>query len=249
MSLPTLTLLRALEWFKKSRLSSENLYHADLGSQNDGNSSTRELLWEMNNNNNTSPDILCGVRWLFLVKTNVSTSMKQQNYLVYCHLDQLSGEVAFSKCNCKPGQGGCCKHVVALLYRLLDYKNLEPKEVPDVVSCTQVLKQWSIPIVVRQKWSSLKNWLLRKLIMLETNKRKCPLVQGKRENYCSTPPYAKKVLDFYVFIVLWKKVIIMLELPKVFCCIYLVYIAYFFMMVFHWFDWVIFLFFTFKLMK
>ena len=144
MSLPTLTLLRALEWFKKSRLSSENLYHADLGSQNDGNSSRRELLWEMNNNN-TSPDILCGVRWLFLVKANVSTSMKQQNYLVYCHLDQLSDEVAFSKCNCKPGQGGCWKHVTALLYRLLDYKNLEPKEVPDDVSCTQVLEQWSIP--------------------------------------------------------------------------------------------------------
>ena len=114
MSLPTVTPLRALEWFKKSRLSSENLYHADLGSQNDGNSSRRELLWEMNNNNNTSPDILCGVRWLFLVKAHVSTSMKQQNYLVYCHLDQLSDEVAFSKCNCKPGQGGCCKHVTAL---------------------------------------------------------------------------------------------------------------------------------------
>ena len=96
-------------------------------------------------NNNTSPDILCGVRWLFLVKANVSTSMKQQNYLVYCHLDQLSDEVAFSKCNCKPGQGGCCKQVTALLYRLLDYKNLEPKEVPDDVSCTQVLEQWSIP--------------------------------------------------------------------------------------------------------
>ena len=84
----------------------------------------------MNNNNSTSPDILCGVRWLFLVKTNVSTSMKQQNYLVYCHLDQLSGEVAFSKCNCKPGQGGCCKHVAALLYRLLDYKKSRTKRSP-----------------------------------------------------------------------------------------------------------------------
>lgn len=66
------------------------------------------------------------------------------------------------------------------------------------------------------------------------NKRKRPLVQGKRENYCSTPPYAKKVLDFYVFIVLWKKVIIMLAFPKVFCCIYILHI--FFLIVFHWFD-------------
>ena len=237
MSLPTLTLLRALEWFKKSRLSSENLYHADLGSQNDGNSSRRELLWEMNNNN-TSPDILCGVRWLFLVKANVSTSMKQQNYLVYCHLDQLSDEVAFSKCNCKPGQGGCWKHVTALLYCLLDYKNLEPKKSQMMCLALRFSSSGVFhPTVVRQKWSSLKNWLLRKLIMLETNKRKCPLVQWKWENYCSTPPYAKKVLDFYVFIGIAKGVLLYL------------YIAYFFMMVFHWFDWIIFLFFMFKLMK
>lgn len=87
----------------------------------------------------TKPDMVSGVKRLFLVKANVSASMKQQNYLVYCHLDQLSGKVAFSKCNCKSVQGGCCKHVAALLYLLLDYKNLELKEVPDDVTCTQVL--------------------------------------------------------------------------------------------------------------
>ena len=62
--------------------------------------------------------------------------MKRQNYLVYCHLDQLSGEVAFSKCNCKSGQDGGCKHVAALLYLLLDYENLELKEVTDDMTCT-----------------------------------------------------------------------------------------------------------------
>ena len=77
-----------------------------------------------------------GVKRLFLVKANVSASMKRQNYLVYCHLDQLSGEVAFSKCNCKSGQDGGCKHVAALLYLLLDYKNLGLKEVTDDVTCT-----------------------------------------------------------------------------------------------------------------
>ena len=77
-----------------------------------------------------------GLNGFFLVKANVSASMKQQNYLVYCHLDQLSGEVAFSKCNCKSGQGGGCKHVAALLYLLLDYKNLELKEVTGDMTCT-----------------------------------------------------------------------------------------------------------------
>ena len=181
---------------KEPIVHSKNLYHADLGSQNDGNSSTREPLREMNDNNispdcstatawgkslksmppfgekqidnrlihnsKTLPDlkallayrhkkqgyklwkegyvrkvdILSGVKRLFLVKANVSASMKRQNYLVYCHLDQLSGEVAFSKCNCKSGQSGGCKHVAALLYLLLDYKNLGLKEVTDDVTCT-----------------------------------------------------------------------------------------------------------------
>ena len=185
---------------KEPIVHSENLYHAHLGSQNDGNSFIREPLREINDNNTspdcsaatawgrslksmppfgekqidnrlihnsktmpdlkaplayrhkkqgyklwkegyvrkvvTKPDILSGLKRLFLVKANVSASMKRQNYLVYCHLDQLSGEVAFSKCNCKSGQGGGCKHVAALLYLLLDYENLELKEVTDDMTCT-----------------------------------------------------------------------------------------------------------------
>ena len=177
----------------------------------------------------TKPDILCGVKRLFLVKANVSASMKRQNYLVYCHLDQLSGEVAFSKCNCKSGQDGGCKHVAALLYLLLDYENLELKEVTDDMTCTQVLQQWSIPSNSgTTKAVKFKELTFEKADYArdKENKRKRPLVQGKRENYCSTPPYAKKVLDFYVFIVLWKKVIIMLAFPKVFCCIYILHIFF-----------------------
>ena len=163
--------------------------------------------------------------------------MKRQNSLVYCHLDQLSSEVAFSKCNCKSGQDGGCKHVAALLYLLLDYKNLELKEVTDDMTCTQVLQQWSIPsnsgttkAVKFEELTSEKADYARD----KENKRKRPLVQGKRENYCSTPPYAKKVLDFYVFIVLWKKSDYNVGISKG-VLLYL-YIAYFFLIVFHWFD-------------
>ena len=47
---------------KEPIVHSENLYHADLGSQNDGNSSTREPLREMNDNN-TSPDCSAATAW------------------------------------------------------------------------------------------------------------------------------------------------------------------------------------------
>ncbi len=38
---------------------------------------------------------------LFLVKANVHASMKNKQYSVYVHLDQLSGEVKDAKCNCE----------------------------------------------------------------------------------------------------------------------------------------------------
>ena len=47
---------------KEPIIHSENLYHADLASQNDGNSSTREPLREMNDNN-TSPDWSTTIAW------------------------------------------------------------------------------------------------------------------------------------------------------------------------------------------
>ena len=82
---------------------------------------------------------------LFLVKATVSASMKNQKYTVYCHLDQAFGDVKYAKCNCKAGQGGCCKHVAALLCTLLDFSNLSLLYVPEDVTCTQVLQKWSIP--------------------------------------------------------------------------------------------------------
>ena len=67
-------------------------------------------------------------RLLFLVKAYVSASMKSIKYPVYVHPDQVFGEVEYAKCHCKACQGGCCKHVAALLYTLLDYVNMDLKE-------------------------------------------------------------------------------------------------------------------------
>ena len=84
-------------------------------------------------------------RKLFLAKSKVHASMKNNQYTVYVHLDQINGEVMEAKCNCKAGQGGCCKHVAALLYTLLDFANLDLKQIPADMTCTQVAQKWHVP--------------------------------------------------------------------------------------------------------
>ena len=74
---------------------------------------------------------------LFLVKERaVSTSMKSASYQIYVHLNQVNGEVEYAKCCCKAGQGGCCKHVAALLYTILDFTNLNLQNIPVELTCT-----------------------------------------------------------------------------------------------------------------
>ena len=70
--------------------------------------------------------------------------MKKQIYIVYVHLNQNTGEVTHGSCTCKAGKGGCCKHVAAVLFQILDYIELELTEVPDDLTCTQVLQQWHV---------------------------------------------------------------------------------------------------------
>ena len=81
----------------------------------------------------------------FLVKCNVHASMKKTQCVVYVHLHQDTGKVSHASCSCPAGQGGCCKHVAALLFQLLDYIQLELTEVPDDLTCTQLLQQWHVP--------------------------------------------------------------------------------------------------------
>ena len=40
---------------------------------------------------------------------------------------------------------GCCKHVAAALYQLIDFKMCEVKSIPDDKTCTDILQQWNIP--------------------------------------------------------------------------------------------------------
>ena len=84
-------------------------------------------------------------KMLFLVKARVSASMKSASYAVYIHLNQVNGEVEYAKCCCKAGQGGCCKHVAALLYTILDFVNLKLQHIPVELTCTQLPQKWSVP--------------------------------------------------------------------------------------------------------
>ena len=81
---------------------------------------------------------MIGNRLLFLVKAKVCVSMKNIQYDVYVHLDPENGYAVYAKYSCKVGKGGCCKHVAALLYTLVDYTNSDLKEIPGDQTCTQV---------------------------------------------------------------------------------------------------------------
>ena len=134
-----------------------------------------------------------GARELFLVKCNVVASMKKDRYEVYIHLCQKSGEVFYAKCSCKAGAGGCCKHVAATLYQLVDYKELNAKTVPDDKTCTDILQQWHVPGEAPNLEAVLFSNLTFEKADLDKDKnktRKRPLVAGKRK-HCSTPLFAK----------------------------------------------------------
>ena len=90
-----------------------------------------------------------------------------------------------AKCNCKAGQGGCCKHVAAFLYTPLDYVNIDIKEIPSDITCTQVGQKQHIPTGARNlssKASKYRDHVFEKAE--ETKKRKRPLVTGSRDTYC-----------------------------------------------------------------
>ena len=90
------------------------------------------------------PNVLEGKDMLFYLKCIVHASMKKTNYTVYVHF-QYSGKVIEARCSCVAGNGGCCKHVAAALFQMLDFIELELTEVPDDLTCTQLLQQWHVP--------------------------------------------------------------------------------------------------------
>ena len=117
--------------------------------------------------------------------------MKSVSYTV--HLNQADGEVEYVKYCYKAGQVGCCKPVAALLYSVLDFVNLNIKDVPAELTCTQVTQKWSVPSGCSKTLKEAVKFekLFEKADVNKPHERHC--VRGIRESYCATPPFAQTV--------------------------------------------------------
>ena len=136
------------------------------------------------------PNVM-GNRLLFPVKAKVCASMKNIQYDVYVHLDQENGDAVYAKCSCKAGKGGCCKHVAALLYTLVDYSNLDLKEILGDLTCTQVGQKWHIPADAKRMSSKavkIKDISFEKAE--EGTSKKRQILTGERQGYCAVPLFA-----------------------------------------------------------
>eukprot|EP00795_Rhopilema_esculentum_P010033 gene10033-18667_t len=92
-----------------------------------------------------------------MVKARVHASM-EHFYVVYTHLNQKTGDVMYAKCSCKAGQEGCCKHVAALLFTLVDFANLDTKVIPnDLTSIPTFAEKNTIPQLFGQMNFNVKD--------------------------------------------------------------------------------------------
>ena len=134
------------------------------------------------------PNVQKGEAMHFLVRCYVNAEMKKKQYLVYVHLHQHTGDVAYAICYCPAGAGGCCKHVAATLYQLLDYIELGLSDIPDDKTCTQELQKWHVPRKNTTQAAMLFEDLIFPQDSYDKDKkgRKRPVSEGKREGYCST---------------------------------------------------------------
>ena len=94
-------------------------------------------------------NIQMGEHCNFVERGKVNAQMKKEDYTVYVHLNSQSGNVVHASCECPAGKGGCCKYIAALLFQLLDYRELELTEVPVQLLRTEKLQSWNVPALYR----------------------------------------------------------------------------------------------------
>ena len=70
--------------------------------------------------------------------------MKKLSYVVYVHLNQVTGDVVHVRQE-READVNVSLLCYAMLYQIIDYVQLELLEVPDFFTCTQVLQQWNVP--------------------------------------------------------------------------------------------------------
>ena len=102
-------------------------------------------------------------------------------------------------CNCKAGANGRCKHIDALLYKILDFTESEVNEIPPDLTCTERPQQWHIP---RSYSSKDELVLLDELLVIKhnyeadkTKKKNAVRTQRKVEKqmYDAAPSFGRKI--------------------------------------------------------
>ena len=137
------------------------------------------------------PNVLQGKDKLFYTKCTVHASMKKTNYTdsVYVHLKHDTGKIIEAKCSCVAGNGGCYKHAAAALFQVLDFIVLEFSEVPDDLTCTQLLQKGMYLVV---KISKLQYFLT--VFVARQYPQNVHLIL-RTEIYNPAPAFAKTVTD------------------------------------------------------
>lgn len=75
---------------------------------------------------------------------NVVPSMRPNRYSYTICFKDKRGALKWAKCTCPAGMDGECKHIVCVLYYLLDITKAGLTEIPDTSTCTDQLQMWHV---------------------------------------------------------------------------------------------------------
>jgi len=71
-------------------------------------------------------------------------SMKDKNYKVHLCFKNGGSKMKWATCECPAGNDGQCKHVVAVVYFIIDLYMTGVDKIPDVKTCTDKLQMWHV---------------------------------------------------------------------------------------------------------
>ena len=92
------------------------------------------------------------------------------------------------------GKGGQCKHIVAMLFQIIEYKQIDLTDTPDDLTCIQVLQQWHVPgkdecdeaVLYMRILSLLRHHMTRILVVTKNAKHAAQLIlKSKIQHHCS----------------------------------------------------------------
>ncbi|XP_052235872.1 uncharacterized protein LOC127880788 [Dreissena polymorpha] len=71
-------------------------------------------------------------------------SMKDKDYHVHLCLKNGGTSMKWATCTCPAGNDGQCKHVVAIVYLIIDLHRQGVEKIPDIQTCTDKLQMWHV---------------------------------------------------------------------------------------------------------